>query len=64
MIKSKTTATWLAFLAGGLGLHLIRRLVDSWNYEYSKPARESRITFRKTLAGKPAPDNASTTRGA
>lgn len=49
---------------GGLGLHLIRRLVDSWNYEYSKPARESRITFRKTLAGKPAPDNASTTGGA
>jgi serine/threonine-protein kinase RsbW len=49
---------------GGLGLHLIRRLVDSWNYEYSKPARESRITFRKTLAGQPAPGNASTTRGA
>ncbi len=37
---------------GGLGLHLIRRLVDSMNYEYSKDSRQSRITFRKTLAGR------------
>jgi anti-sigma regulatory factor (Ser/Thr protein kinase) len=32
---------------GGLGLHLIRRLVDSIEYEYSKEQRRSRITFRK-----------------
>jgi anti-sigma regulatory factor (Ser/Thr protein kinase) len=36
---------------GGLGLHLIRRLVDSVAYEYSKEERRSRITFRKTTAG-------------
>ena len=36
---------------GGLGLHLIRRLVDSMDYEYSQERRQSRITFRKTLAG-------------
>ena len=36
---------------GGLGLHLIRRLVDSWDYAYSKETRQSRITFRKTVAG-------------
>jgi phosphoserine phosphatase len=33
---------------GGLGLHLIRRLVDAVEYEYSEVARRSRITFRKT----------------
>jgi phosphoserine phosphatase len=32
---------------GGLGLHLIRRLVDSLEYDYS--GRTSRITFRKLL---------------
>ncbi len=36
---------------GGLGLHLIRRLLDSVEYEYSQESRESRITLRKTLAG-------------
>jgi anti-sigma regulatory factor (Ser/Thr protein kinase) len=49
---------------GGLGLHLIRRLVDSWGYEYKVDSRESRITFRKTLAGTPAPGNASSKREA
>ena len=36
---------------GGLGLHLIRRMVDSIDYEYSQERRQSRISFRKTLAG-------------
>ena len=36
---------------GGLGLHLIRHLVDSLRYEYSSETRLCRITFRKTLAG-------------
>jgi anti-sigma regulatory factor (Ser/Thr protein kinase) len=35
---------------GGLGLHLIRRLLDSIEYEYSKDTRQSRITIRKTMA--------------
>jgi len=39
---------------GGLGLHLTRRLVDSWDYEYVPERRESRVRFKKTLAGKPA----------
>ncbi len=33
---------------GGLGLHLIRRMVDSIEYEYSKDTRQSRTVFRKT----------------
>ena len=44
---------------GGLGIHLIRRMVDSIDYDYT--GRRSRITFRKTLnrawaepAGEPA----------
>jgi anti-sigma regulatory factor (Ser/Thr protein kinase) len=37
---------------GGLGLHLVRRLVDSIGYEYSMESRQSRITFRKTIAGR------------
>jgi len=35
---------------GGLGLHLIRRLLDSIEYEYREATRQSRITFRKTRA--------------
>jgi phosphoserine phosphatase len=38
---------------GGLGLHLIRRLVDSIEYEYSRESRQSRTRFRKTRAGRP-----------
>lgn len=33
---------------GGLGLHLIRKMVDSVEYHYSDAARSSRITVRKT----------------
>ena len=36
---------------GGLGLHLIRRMVDAIDYRYSDATREGRITFRKTAAG-------------
>ena len=38
---------------GGLGLHLIHRLLDSIEYDYSKEKRCSRITFRKTQSGSP-----------
>ncbi len=36
---------------GGLGLHLIRRLVDSIEYHYFTETRQSRIIFRKTAGG-------------
>ena len=39
---------------GGLGLHLIRRLVDSIEYRYSPQQRESRITFRKNARRRPS----------
>jgi phosphoserine phosphatase RsbU/P len=35
---------------GGLGLHLIRTMVDAMTYEYSERSRESRICFRKTIS--------------
>jgi len=34
---------------GGLGLHLIRRMVDSIEYRYDADRRQSRTTFRKSL---------------
>jgi phosphoserine phosphatase len=36
---------------GGLGIHLVRRMVDSVEYEYRKELRQTRITFRKTGDG-------------
>lgn len=41
---------------GGLGLHLIRRLLDSIQYDYTESSRQSRITFRKTGAASQAAD--------
>jgi anti-sigma regulatory factor (Ser/Thr protein kinase) len=35
---------------GGLGLHLIQKMVDSISYHYSEQYRESRICFRKTVS--------------
>ncbi len=48
---------------GGLGLHLIRRLLDSVEYEYSKETRQSRITLRKTTGKSPGPEHAASTGG-
>lgn len=36
---------------GGLGLHLIRRLVEGLAYEYEEETRHARIRFRKTMTG-------------
>ncbi|TAK50397.1 MAG: GAF domain-containing protein [Betaproteobacteria bacterium] len=44
---------------GGLGLHLIRRLVDSIEYHYFEDTRQSRITFRKTVEGASASERAA-----
>jgi len=37
---------------GGLGLHLVQRMVDSVQYAYSEGERCSRIVFRKTRAAR------------
>lgn len=42
---------------GGLGLHLIRRLLDSIQYEYTESSRQSRIMFRKTGASQASDHN-------
>ena len=46
---------------GGLGLHLIRRMLDSLEYQYSEAQRRSQIRFRKNAAnsGGPMPQDAS-----
>jgi anti-sigma regulatory factor (Ser/Thr protein kinase) len=36
---------------GGLGLHLIGKLVDSIEYRYVEASRQGRTTFRKTSRG-------------
>jgi sigma-B regulation protein RsbU (phosphoserine phosphatase) len=44
---------------GGLGLHLIRRMLDSLEYQYSEAQRMSQIRFRKNAAE--SPDSGSST---
>jgi anti-sigma regulatory factor (Ser/Thr protein kinase) len=44
---------------GGLGIHLVRRMVDSIEYEYRAELRQTRITFRKTLKGPSGPGGAA-----
>ena len=46
---------------GGLGLHLLRRMLDRIDYDYSRDDRVSRITFRKTTTGTTTPRNAAQT---
>jgi anti-sigma regulatory factor (Ser/Thr protein kinase) len=48
---------------GGLGLHLIRRMVDTIEYEYTKESRRSRITLRTTRSGAAARARASKSEG-
>jgi sigma-B regulation protein RsbU (phosphoserine phosphatase) len=36
--------------AGGLGIHLVQRLMDSIEYHYNPDRQEARITLRKTVA--------------
>jgi anti-anti-sigma factor len=40
---------------GGLGLQLIRKMVDFIEYQYLEDSRTSRITFRKTTVDRRAP---------
>jgi phosphoserine phosphatase len=48
---------------GGLGLHLIRRLVDSIDYRYVEESRRSLITFRKAAAPQGPGDDRTRTGG-
>jgi len=43
---------------GGLGLHLVRKMVDTIDYEYREDVREARITFRKTAVAAAGGGNA------
>lgn len=38
---------------GGLGLHLVRRMLDSIEYDYVPERRQGRTVFRKTTGGGP-----------
>lgn len=44
-----TTAPLEQRLPGGMGIHLVRKLVDSLEYRYSEESRQGRVTFRKTV---------------
>jgi hypothetical protein len=44
-------------------LHLIRRMADCVEYDYTKETRQSRITLRITESGLAARRNAATTGG-
>ncbi len=44
-----TTAPLEGRTPGGLGLHLVAKLVDSIEYRYLEASRQSRTTFSKTL---------------
>jgi serine/threonine-protein kinase RsbW len=37
-------------IPGGMGLHLVSKLVDAWEYRYDDARREGLTTFRKSLA--------------
>jgi anti-sigma regulatory factor (Ser/Thr protein kinase) len=41
---------------GGLGIHLVKKLVDSIDYQYSEERRTARIVFRKTVDREHAED--------
>jgi phosphoserine phosphatase RsbU/P len=46
---------------GGLGLHLLRQMLDRIDYDYSPDDRVSRITFRKTTGGTTSPGHGAQT---
>jgi phosphoserine phosphatase len=48
---------------GGLGIHLVRRMVDAIEYRYREDLRQARITFRKTLRGSSGSGDGSALRG-